>query len=48
MVAERDLGREEVKLMEEQVKLRVHSLEKLGVLEKEIEEALNRVADYSS
>ena len=48
MVAERELGREEVKLMEEQVKLRVHSLEKLGVLEKEIEEALNRVADYSS
>jgi hypothetical protein len=37
MIAERDLGREEVKLIEEQVRLRVQGLEKLTGIEKELE-----------
>ena len=41
MLAERDLGREEVKLIEEQVKLRLQGLEKLAGIEKEVEQARN-------
>jgi hypothetical protein len=41
MIAERDLGREEVKLIEEQVRLRVQGLEKLMAAEKELEQVRN-------
>ncbi len=40
MVAERDLGREEVKLMEEQVRLRAQGLEKMIGVAKEVEQAV--------
>jgi hypothetical protein len=45
MIAERDLGREEVKLIEEQVRLRVQGLEKLMAAEKELEQLRNQVND---
>ena len=48
MLAERDLGREEVKLIEEQVKLRLQGLEKLAGIEKEVEQARNQVNDQAS
>ena len=41
MIADRDLGREEVKLIEEQVRLRVQGLEKLMAAEKELESVRN-------
>lgn len=40
MLAERDLGREEVKLMEEQVRLRAQGLEKMAAVAKEVEQAV--------
>lgn len=48
MIAERDLGREEVKLIEEQVRLRVQGLEKLMAAEKELEQVRNQVNDQAS
>ena len=48
MIAERDLGREEVKLIEEQVRLRMQGLEKLTTIEKEIEQARNQANDQAS
>jgi hypothetical protein len=48
MIAERDLGREEVKLIEEQVRLRMQGLEKLTGVEKEVEQARNQVSDQAS
>ncbi len=40
MLAERDLGREEVKLMDEQVRLRAQGLEKMTGVAKEVEQAV--------
>lgn len=48
MIAERDLGREEVKLIEEQVRLRMQGLEKLTTIEKEVEQARNQANDQAS
>ena len=48
MISERDLGREEVKLIEEQVRLRVQGLEKLTAAEKELEQVRNQVNDQAS
>jgi hypothetical protein len=48
MIAERDLGREEVKLIEEQVRLRVQGLEKLMAAEKELDQVRNQVNDQAS
>ena len=45
---EREIGREEFKLMEEQVRLRGNNLEKMALAEKEAEEVKNSVHDQAS
>lgn len=47
MAGERDIGREEVKLMEEQVRLRGNQMDKLEAIEKEEEERSRQVHDQA-
>lgn len=47
MIGERDIGREEVKLMEEQVRLRGNQMDKLEAIEKEEEERSRQVHDQA-